>query len=76
MVDQYCILMGLKAHPHVDYRGKVAVVQHGILENYSEIKTELEENGHVFDFKTDTEVIAHLIKERLREGLSRLFGRP
>jgi len=68
--------MGLKAHPHVDYRGKVAVVQHGILENYPEIKAELEENGMFSIFKTDTEVIAHLIKERLREGLSRLLERP
>lgn len=60
----------VNAHPHVDCGGQVAVVQNGILENYSEIKTELEENGHVFNSRTDTEVIAHLIEERIKKGSS------
>ena len=62
--------MQVNAHPHVDCRKEVAVVQNGIIENYAEIKMELEELGHVFKSKTDTEVIPHLIEEKLRKGLS------
>jgi len=62
--------MQVNAHPHVDCNMKVAVVQNGIIENYSEIKRELEETGHVFKSKTDTEVIPHLIEEKLKKGLS------
>lgn len=60
----------MNAHPHLDCGGQVAVVQNGIIENYAEIKMELEELGHVFKSKTDTEVIPHLIEEKLRKGLS------
>lgn len=62
--------MQVNAHPHVDCNMKVAVIQNGIIENYSEIKRELEEIGHVFKSKTDTEVIPHLIEEKLKKGLS------
>jgi glucosamine--fructose-6-phosphate aminotransferase (isomerizing) len=48
------------AHPHTDCKNQVAVVHNGIIENFNEIKTELEELGHTFKSKTDTEVIAHL----------------
>ena len=58
------------AHPHTDCKNQVAVVHNGIIENFAELKTELEEAGHVFRSKTDTEVIAHLIEEQLKEGLS------
>ena len=60
----------VNAHPHVDCNLQVAVVQNGIIENYSEIKRELEELGHVFKSKTDTEVIPHLIEEKRKKGLS------
>ena len=47
------------AHPH--RAGGVIVAHNGIIENYSEIKQRLEERGRVFESKTDTEVVAHLI---------------
>ncbi len=57
------------AHPHTDCEEQVAVVHNGIIENFAELRRELEERGHVFRSKTDTEVIPHLIEERLGEGL-------
>ena len=62
--------MQVNAHPHVDCENQVAVVQNGIIENYAEIKGELENLGHLFKSKTDTEVVAHLIEEKLKKGLS------
>ncbi len=58
------------AHPHTDCKNQIAVVHNGIIENFAEIKTELEELGHKFSSKTDTEVIPHLIEEKLKEGVS------
>jgi len=59
----------VNAHPHTDCQEEVAVVHNGIIENFSELKTELENVGHVFKSKTDTEVIPHLIEENLKRGL-------
>lgn len=53
------------AHPHRDDRERVAVVQNGIVENYRELRKELEAQGHKFVSDTDTEVIPHLIAEFL-----------
>jgi glucosamine--fructose-6-phosphate aminotransferase (isomerizing) len=53
------------AHPHVDCSGRVAVVHNGILENYLELKTKLEAEGHTFRSETDTEVMAHLVEREL-----------
>lgn len=55
----------VNAHPHFDCSNppSIAVVHNGIIENFSELKKELEDKGHVFSSKTDTEVIAHLIEE-------------
>jgi len=58
------------SHPHTDCENQIAIVHNGIIENYAEIKTELEELGHKFRSKTDTEVIAHLIEEKLKTRLS------
>jgi len=58
------------AHPHTDCTGKIAVVHNGIIENFTELKSELEELGHSFKSKTDTEVIPHLIEEKMKNGLS------
>jgi glucosamine--fructose-6-phosphate aminotransferase (isomerizing) len=55
----------VNAHPQMDCTGNIAVVHNGIIENFSELKLELENSGHVFVSKTDTEVIAHLIEEIL-----------
>ncbi len=58
----------LNAHPHTDCEEQIAVVHNGIIENFAVLKTELEDRGHVFKSKTDTEVIAHLVEEKMREG--------
>jgi glucosamine--fructose-6-phosphate aminotransferase (isomerizing) len=51
------------AHPHMDCRGRIAVVHNGIIENFSTLKKKLEQEGHRFTTDTDTEVIAHLIEK-------------
>ncbi|MFP5468366.1 MAG: glutamine--fructose-6-phosphate transaminase (isomerizing), partial [Alphaproteobacteria bacterium] len=56
------------AHPHVS--GGVAVVHNGIIENFQELRAELEGKGHVFTSETDTEVIAHLVHDGIRSGRS------
>ncbi len=50
------------AHPHLDCRGRIAVVHNGIIENYASLRARLIELGHVFSSQTDTEVLAHLIE--------------
>jgi glucosamine--fructose-6-phosphate aminotransferase (isomerizing) len=55
------------AHPHVSDR--VAVVHNGIIENFRELREELEAKGHKFHTETDTEVSVHLITEYLNQGL-------
>ncbi|MGN1361123.1 MAG: glutamine--fructose-6-phosphate transaminase (isomerizing) [Eggerthellaceae bacterium] len=50
------------AHPHTSCDGRIAVVHNGIIENYVELKEELEADGHRFTSQTDTEVAAHLIE--------------
>lgn len=54
----------VNAHPHLDCKKKIAVVHNGIIENYAELKRDLEKRGHVFVSDTDTEVIPHLIEEK------------
>lgn len=56
----------VNAHPHTDCSGQIAVVHNGIIENFSELKQELENKGHAFKSRTDTEVIPHLIEETLK----------
>ncbi|MHA1681739.1 MAG: glutamine--fructose-6-phosphate transaminase (isomerizing) [Promethearchaeota archaeon] len=56
------------SHPHLDCTGEVAVVHNGIIENFQDLRKKLTERGHVFKSDTDTEVIPHLIEERLAEG--------
>ena len=51
------------AHPHMSCAGDIAVVHNGIVENFADLREELESRGHVFKSETDTEVIAHLIEE-------------
>lgn len=62
----------VNAHPHYDCTGHLVVVHNGIVENFSELRLELESRGHIFVSKTDTEVVAHLIEQYLKEkpGLS------
>jgi len=54
------------AHPHTDCNGTVAVVHNGIIENFMELKQELEAAGHKFKSRTDTEIVAHLVEENLK----------
>ncbi|WP_448761652.1 glutamine--fructose-6-phosphate transaminase (isomerizing) [Acinetobacter tandoii] len=58
------------AHPHVS--GNVAVVHNGIIENYQELKDDLEALGYVFTSQTDTEVVAHLVHDALKSTSSLL----
>lgn len=51
------------AHPHISSDGKVAVIHNGIIENYLELKVELETRGHKFSSQTDTESVAHLLSD-------------
>ncbi len=58
------------AHPHRDCTGRIVVVHNGIIENYLQLKDALREKGHEFKTETDTEVVAHLIEEYLKTGIS------
>src|SRR5438034_9696684 len=49
------------AHPHRDCTGRVVVVHNGIIENYLDLKQELERQGHRFVTETDTEIVARLV---------------
>ena len=55
------------AHPHRDCTGRVVVVHNGIIENYLPLKERLRKTDHRFVTETDTEIIAHLIEEYLKE---------
>jgi len=57
------------AHPHPDCSGNIAVVHNGIIENFSELKKQLIEEGHTFKSQTDTEVIPHLIEKYYKGDL-------
>jgi len=59
----------INAHPHLDCTEQIAVVHNGIIENFTELKKELGDLGHVFKSKTDTEVISHLVEDKIKEGL-------
>lgn len=75
----------LNAHPHLDNDEKLAVIHNGIIENYSELKVELQSAGHTFHSDTDTESVAHLLSDlrkkfkgdltmAMRETVKRLRG--
>ncbi|MCP4568750.1 MAG: glutamine--fructose-6-phosphate transaminase (isomerizing) [FCB group bacterium] len=59
----------VNAHPQLDCKGKISVVHNGIIENYQELKRELEAKGHVFKSDTDTEVVVHLVEEYFQGNL-------
>ena len=57
----------VNAHPH--FSENVALVHNGIIENFRELRDELESDGYVFSSETDTEVVAHLVSRNLKQGL-------
>ncbi len=56
------------AHPHSSCDGRISIVHNGIIENFAELREELEGRGHRFTSDTDTEVFAHLIEEAYEGG--------
>ena len=72
------------AHPHRDCTGEIVVVHNGIIENYLELKEQLQNEGHTFATETDTEIVAHLVEknslgavpleEAVRKSLKELRG--
>src|SRR5579872_5514859 len=57
------------AHPHRDCTGQIVVVHNGIIENYLELKEQLQREGHKFVTETDTEVVAHLVEKNSKDGV-------
>ena len=55
------------AHPHLDNEGKLAVIHNGIIENYVQLRAELEKKGHKFKSETDTESVVHLLSDARKE---------
>src|SRR6186713_2764063 len=55
------------AHPHRDCTGKIVVVHNGIIENYLDLKLELQRQGHKFVTETDTEIVAHLVEREMKD---------
>ena len=60
------------AHPHLDCDGNIAVVHNGIIENFDALRTRLRDEGHTFSSETDTEVVAHLLEDLVKNGKSLL----
>jgi glucosamine--fructose-6-phosphate aminotransferase (isomerizing) len=64
------------AHPHRDCSGRIVVVHNGIIENYLDLKHQLQKEGHVFVTETDTEIVAHLVERETRgDGLENAVRR-
>ena len=58
------------SHPLVDCNSRIAVVHNGIIQNYADLKRELEAKGHTFRSRTDTEVVPHLVEDYVAGGMS------
>jgi glucosamine--fructose-6-phosphate aminotransferase (isomerizing) len=55
------------AHPHRDCTGRIVVVHNGIIENYLDLKQQLQREGHKFVTETDTEIVAHLVEREMKD---------
>jgi len=60
------------AHPHRDCTGRLVVIHNGIIENYLELKHELERSGHRITTDTDTEIVAHALEQAIGDGAAGL----
>ena len=60
------------AHPHRDCSGRLVVIHNGIIENYLDLKRDLESKGHKFVTETDTEIVAHAVEEAYKNGAADL----
>ncbi|MHA7647858.1 glutamine--fructose-6-phosphate transaminase (isomerizing) [Nitrosopumilus sp. S4] len=58
----------VNAHPHPSNSGKIAIVHNGIIENFEDLKKELESKGYVFKSETDSEIIANLLQKNYEES--------
>ncbi|MFA6889100.1 MAG: glutamine--fructose-6-phosphate transaminase (isomerizing) [Candidatus Woesearchaeota archaeon] len=58
----------LNAHPHINTDATIFVVHNGIIENYQEIKAQLQKKGMVFLSQTDTEIIPHYFEDKIKSG--------
>ncbi len=56
------------AHPHVSADGKVAVIHNGIIENFAQLRAELQDSGVALSSETDTEVAAHLLAQEMQRA--------
>src|SRR3954467_8998384 len=64
------------AHPHRDCTGRIVVVHNGIIENYLDLKKQLQKEGHRFVTETDTEIVAHLVEREMKaDGLENAVRR-
>src|SRR5436309_1120615 len=55
------------AQPHRDCTGRIVVVHNGIIENYLDLKRQLQKEGHTFVTETDTEIVAHLVEREMKD---------
>jgi len=60
----------INAHPQTDCTQRIALVHNGIIENFLPLKKELQDKGHKFVSKTDTEVVSHLLEEYVKDGMN------
>jgi glucosamine--fructose-6-phosphate aminotransferase (isomerizing) len=60
------------AHPHLSCNGEIVVIHNGIVENYAELRRDLQQRGHTFNSETDTETIAHLMEDEVGGGANLL----
>ena len=59
------------AHPFISCDGEYALIHNGIVENYFELKNKLQKKGHKFQSETDTEVLVHLIEDKMKQNLDK-----
>ncbi|MCK4740034.1 MAG: glutamine--fructose-6-phosphate transaminase (isomerizing) [Candidatus Thorarchaeota archaeon] len=59
----------MNSHPHFDCKNEIAVIHNGVIDNFLQLRADLQSRGHKFESETDTEIIPHLIEEHMKEGM-------